>query len=425
MCEKNIFKINENNQLDIIVCDNFYENPDEVRAFALSQKINIDGSFPGYRTIPFSNYELKNMLQEIVLSFGEIYKLHTHKNGICINMDCNCYSGAFFMNTVNSCIPWIHNDYNGDHIKYAAVIYLTPNAPISSGTSILQFLGKDDTYNRKYSTDKTKWLEVDRIGNKYNRIIIFNSNKYHLPNNYFGINNEDGRLTQVIWFSIKPYEIKDNLQKTDNVYESKTSINSYEFIQQPVVNIKSQYPCKLNNDNRCNYIIIDNFYENPILVRNFALLQKFYITGNFPGLRTKPFLTNEIIKKLDLHLSQYGINMVNIRKESTHCGSFQLINCLDHSRVVSNDEYDWIGIIYLTPDAPKTSGTSFYEYNNQESTTENMRIYSYDITKWKEIDTFGNVFNRCLLFNSKNWYMFKEHFGIDVCDSNLIQVIYI
>ena len=32
-------------------------------------------------------------------------------------------------------------------------------------------------------------------------MFIFDCQQYHVPNNYFGINKEDGRLTQVIWFN--------------------------------------------------------------------------------------------------------------------------------------------------------------------------------------------------------------------------------
>jgi len=40
-------------------------------------------------------------------------------------------------------------------------------------------------------------------------------------------------------------------------------------------------------------IIIDDFYSNPDTVREFALSQKFEVSGNYPGLRTVPFLTED------------------------------------------------------------------------------------------------------------------------------------
>jgi hypothetical protein len=45
---------------------------------------------------------------------------------------------------------------------------------------------------------------------------------------------------------------------------------------------------------RINSLTIDNFYENPMEVREFALKQDFKVRGNYPGLRTDTFLTEEI-----------------------------------------------------------------------------------------------------------------------------------
>ena len=45
---------------------------------------------------------------------------------------------------------------------------------------------------------------------------------------------------------------------------------------------------------RVNSIIIDDFYSNPEEVREFALQQEFFVEGNFPGHRTKSFLSDGI-----------------------------------------------------------------------------------------------------------------------------------
>ena len=53
----------------------------------------------------------------------------------------------------------------------------------------------------KYSQDMTKWKLVDRIGNIFNRLILFNSNRFHMSMDYFGDKKENGRLFQVFFFS--------------------------------------------------------------------------------------------------------------------------------------------------------------------------------------------------------------------------------
>jgi hypothetical protein len=49
---------------------------------------------------------------------------------------------------------------------------------------------------------------------------------------------------------------------------------------------------------RVNAIVIDDFYSDPMRVRDFALKQEFKVRGNYPGQRTESFLNDPIKKKL-------------------------------------------------------------------------------------------------------------------------------
>ena len=53
----------------------------------------------------------------------------------------------------------------------------------------------------KFSQDMTKWKMVDSVGNVFNRLILFNSNRFHMSQDYFGDSKENGRLFQVFFFS--------------------------------------------------------------------------------------------------------------------------------------------------------------------------------------------------------------------------------
>ena len=53
----------------------------------------------------------------------------------------------------------------------------------------------------KFSQDMTKWAVIDSIGNVFNRLILFNSNRFHMSQDYFGDSKENGRLFQVFFFS--------------------------------------------------------------------------------------------------------------------------------------------------------------------------------------------------------------------------------
>jgi hypothetical protein len=122
--------------------------------------------------------------------------------------DNNIYNGAFQYTTSRD-RSWVHVDgFN----SWAGVLYMTPDAPLSSGTGFYKF--KDGTMyesdqkimDNKKETDKcsqdlTKWDQVDKVGNIFNRLILFNSKRFHMSLDYFGDSKENGRLFQVFFFS--------------------------------------------------------------------------------------------------------------------------------------------------------------------------------------------------------------------------------
>ena len=58
--------------------------------------------------------------------------------------------------------------------------------------------------NDTHSQDFTQWEVVDRIGNIFNRLILFNSKQFHMSVDYFGLNKFDARLFQVFFFNVEP-----------------------------------------------------------------------------------------------------------------------------------------------------------------------------------------------------------------------------
>ena len=191
----------------LIVIDNFYENPHETRNYILTQDFKVRGNYPGQRTISYANQHLKDIIQEYITPFaGKIIEFpmpdETNKN------NNNIYNGAFQYTTSRD-RSWIHMDgFN----NWAGVLYMTPNAPLSSGTGFYKF--NDGTFcekdqiildNKKetdnFSQDLTKWEQVDKVGNIFNRLILFDSKRFHMSMDYFGDSKENGRLFQVFFFS--------------------------------------------------------------------------------------------------------------------------------------------------------------------------------------------------------------------------------
>jgi hypothetical protein len=89
------------------------------------------------------------------------------------------------------------------------MIYLTPNAPIESGTRLHRSKitglrhkteeGIDFSFNSGFY-DSTKFDVVDSAANIYNRLVIMDAQSIHSAGPYFGQNMEDGRLVQLFFF---------------------------------------------------------------------------------------------------------------------------------------------------------------------------------------------------------------------------------
>ena len=183
-----------------LTIDNFYANPMEVREFALKQEFAVRGNYPGQRTVSFLNDPLKKTLRDILYPFaGEI----TWWGGE--------YTGSFQYTTAKD-RSWIHADSTTD---WAAVLYLTPDAPLSAGTGIFKHkatgLSNWDYRNNNPEylktqppgddfQDMTKWELVDRIGNVYNRLVLYRGDHFHISMDYFGQDINDGRLFQTFFF---------------------------------------------------------------------------------------------------------------------------------------------------------------------------------------------------------------------------------
>jgi hypothetical protein len=107
---------------------------------------------------------------------------------------------------------WIHQD---NDVDIAALLYLSPNAPVSSGTTLYecrdytkwQNLSMDEMtkINRKERQDLYNDLfdPVDVIGNVYNRLVMYRGDIFHKSNDYFGTTKQDGRLTQVFFLKFE------------------------------------------------------------------------------------------------------------------------------------------------------------------------------------------------------------------------------
>ena len=195
-------RLKQHLSMNLIVIDNFYDDPYKIREFAIKQTYTTHVYHPGKRTESCATEKHREIFNKILEPFsGKITIFDLSKESS---------NGAFQYNTSNDIKSWIHIDnYN---TNWAGIIYLTPYAPVSGGTGFFKF--KDGNINvldtnllnnendlDNSCRDNTKWELVSSVGNLFNRLILFNSSQYHMSLNYFGDNIHNGRLMQVFFFT--------------------------------------------------------------------------------------------------------------------------------------------------------------------------------------------------------------------------------
>ena len=190
--------INQNTDNKIWVVDNFYSSPDKIRNFALQQSFVESDYHRGKRTehqfIPEGiKQSFENIMGKKITNWVETY-------GMC---------GRFQYCTAEDALV-----YHADSQKWAAVIYLTPDAPYDCGTSLIAHKKTGirhcdhpnimDVWADAAPTgsflDGSPWEEVDVVGNVYNRLVIWDGHCPHTASKYFGFTKETSRLFHIFFF---------------------------------------------------------------------------------------------------------------------------------------------------------------------------------------------------------------------------------
>ena len=110
--------------------------------------------------------------------------------------------------TIKDTETWVHHD----DTTLATVIYLTPDAPLESGTAMYRHKktgifnwspeDKIDNNKSKEVNDLNNWEQIMFVANIYNRMVLYRGSLYHrsvLPG--FGHDKYTGRLFQTFFFN--------------------------------------------------------------------------------------------------------------------------------------------------------------------------------------------------------------------------------
>jgi|TARA_B100000085_G_scaffold210080_1_gene194079 hypothetical protein len=169
--------------------DNFYENPDSIRDFALSLDYyppNKDEFFPGERTHCLSLVDKKFYhfsVQKFLSCFFELTSNTTWKGSTHFQKIYKCNNDKHHLSNVG----WVHRDEDQPFKTIAAVLYLNKNTNFDSGTKILQM-----KKNSNHEFDVT----ID-FKNCYNRMVAYDGYSWHQISSFWV--PEKFRLTQVFF----------------------------------------------------------------------------------------------------------------------------------------------------------------------------------------------------------------------------------
>ena len=181
-----------------VVVDDFLDDPDSIRRVALSQRF-VKMHSAGLRTVE-SFLHLAPYRQKFEELLGRRLT----------NFDDNAANGRFQLCTAADAIP-----YHSDSQSCAGVLFLTPGAPLDAGVSFFRsrrsgLRGRCEdselmaqTFGRGAEFDRSCWDEVDRVGNLYNRLVLFDAHLAHGATAYFGTGLADGRLFQNFFFNVE------------------------------------------------------------------------------------------------------------------------------------------------------------------------------------------------------------------------------
>ena len=223
---------NPNLKFHSVCVDNFFNNPDLIREFALNQKyFPTDGRYPGVRTTNL--WQINKKLSDYF--FAKIFSVYFPVKGFQVkyeNAEASFQKIKSFSDTADSCknTGWIHIDDSA----LGGLVYLTPNFNKNGGTSLFNlkkqfsdyndmepnveknklFSGEkisDEEYKNALEKNNLKFEEKTEYKNIYNRLIVYDGHEYHGAKSFYNDSNDE-RLTLVffidgITIEMSPYEV--------------------------------------------------------------------------------------------------------------------------------------------------------------------------------------------------------------------------
>jgi hypothetical protein len=264
--------------------------------------------------------------------------------------------------------------------------------------------------NTLFDEDKRKEFALKCILNFENYIVCLNKDKKIDPN--------DKQTQDALTFASKAYEYLGNEEQAK---EYLNLLNQDIPIKEDSTKNTSEFSFKFNSNQNKRMFIVDNFYDNPDEIRNFALNQEYIEDLRwYKGLRSKVMFRPPGLKE---RFEEIINEKINVFEDHYYNGCFQLCKSND-LQVYHCDVQKWAAMIYLTPNAPLESGTRLHRskingcrHGSEPNIDNSFSGDFYDSTKFDIVDGAGNIYNRLVIMDAQCIHSAGPYFGstIETC----------
>jgi hypothetical protein len=180
--------------------------------------------------------------------------------------------------------------------------------------------------------------------------------------------------------------------------------------------------------------IEENFYNNPKLVRAFALNKATYCTdknlsSSYSGTESlQSYYSEDVIQKIEKIIGR----QIVVDTNQFSFGVFVKKTLNDHSKKrVHIDRSEWTAIVYLSQNPKPNSGTAIYLHKKtglahfEKQYKDQLEADGNDESAWAMTASIGNKFNRIVVFRSgMMFHAGMKYFGKTDEDCRLTQVFF-
>ena len=218
----------------IVVADDFLTNAEASAAFVRTLNFSVLGNYPGKRTRGYASRAWIPFLEKLV---GEKITYFDTSQWT--------YNGAFQVCTVADGDSWIL----ADATDWAAVLFLTPNAPIDAGLTLYRhartgLLGSDGRRDALVALSEARtpgaWEAAATVGNVFNRLVLFRGRQFHKSSRYFGASASDARVFQVLFFNTTSPPLVSFRITQPRVRVLVFSTNRYEYLGATLASVRDR-----------------------------------------------------------------------------------------------------------------------------------------------------------------------------------------